>query len=149
MFKSSRLLSATLIPLVLFLTACGGGGAQQPTAPKLERAGSPDFEKYRQLIKVDGLEADEGTRAIGDIVMTLHATVRNFTGRTLNGLEVHAAVVDLEGKPVKERNVLLIPTRQAELDNNQSIKVQVLLEGMSKQDTRANIKMEVTGYSFK
>jgi hypothetical protein len=148
MFKSSRLLSATLSLLVVFLMSCGGG-AQQQNAPQLVRAGSPDFEKYQQLIKVDGLEADEAARPIGDIVMTLHATVRNFTGRTLNGLEVHAAVVDLEGKPVKERNVTLVPARQAELDNNQSMKVQVLLEGISKQATRANIKMEVTGYSFK
>jgi hypothetical protein len=81
--------------------------------------------------------------------MTLRATVRNFTGRTLNGLEVHAAVVDLTGKPVKERNVIVIPSRQPELDNNQTMKVQVLLEGINKNDTRANIKMEVTGFSFK
>jgi hypothetical protein len=134
--------------LAISLVACGGG-AQQSSGPQLVRAGSPDFEKYQQLIKIDSLEADEATRPIGDMVMTLRATVRNFTGRTLNALEVHAAVVDLDGKPVKERNVMLIPTRQPELENNKTMPAQVLLEGISKNATRANIKMEVTGFSFK
>ena len=47
--------------------------------------------------------------------MNLQTTVRNFTGRTVNGLEVKAAVVDGEGKPVKQRTVVVIPTKQAEL----------------------------------
>ena len=67
------------------------------------RAGSPDFEKYKKLIPLDEQEADESPRALGDIVMTLHATARNFTGRTITGLEVHAAVVDHQNQPVKER----------------------------------------------
>jgi hypothetical protein len=147
--KSRRRLLYTFISLLAIILAGCGGGAQQNTSPPLIRAGSPDFEKYRQLIKIDDLEADESARPIGDIVMTLRATVRNFTGRPLNALEVHAAVVDLDGKPVKERNVMIIPSRQPELDNNQTMKAQVLLEGISKNDTRANIKMEVTGFSFK
>jgi hypothetical protein len=133
---------------VILLVGCGGG-AKRNNLPQLVRAGGADFEKYQQLIKIDELEADEAARPIGDMVVTLYATIRNFTGRTLNGLEVRAAVVDLEGKPVKERHVLIIPNRQPELDNNQTMKAQVLLEGISKNATRANIKMEITGFSFK
>jgi hypothetical protein len=146
---SLRLLLAALSCSVILFMGCGGGGAQQNSLPPLMRAGGADFEKYQQLIKIDEVEADEAARPVGDIVMTLRGTVRNFTGRTLNALEVRASVVDLEGKPVKERNVLIIPNRQAELDNNQTMKAQVLLEGISKNATRANIKMEVTGFSFK
>lgn len=134
--------------LAIVLTGCGGK-AQPDALAQLVRAGSPDFEKYQQLIKIDDLEADQAARPIGDIVMTMRATVRNFTGRNLNGLEVRAAVVDLEGKPVKERIVVLIPARQPALDNNQTMKAQVLLEGIHKNSTLANIKMEVTGFSFK
>lgn len=142
-----RLLLAFLIVTALISGACGG--EQPPASRPLVRAGSPDFEKYQQLIKIDELDATESARPIGDIVMELFGTVRNFTGRTLNGLEIRAAVVDLEGKPVKERTLMVIPNKKAELDNNQTMKVQVLLEGFSKNDTRANIKMEVTGFSFK
>jgi hypothetical protein len=113
------------------------------------RAGSPDFEKYSKLIARDDPEADEAKRALGDTVMTLHTTVRNFTGRTITGLEIRAAVVDHDGKPVKERTVVVIPGRQPELDPNKTMKVSVILEGFTDSDDRANIKMEVTGFILK
>lgn len=144
--KRPHLLVAVLCFGAIILAGCGG---QQNNHPPLVRAGSPDFEKFQPLIKVDDLEATESTRAVGDIVMTLFGTVRNFTGRTLNGLEIRVAVVDLEGKPVKERTLMVIPNQKPELDNNQTMKAQALLEGISKNATRANLKMEVTGFSFK
>jgi hypothetical protein len=145
---AQRLLVASLSILALFLSGCGGG-PQQSNIPQLVRAGAPDYEKYQPLIKIDDVEATESTRAVGDIVMTLYGTVRNFTGRTLNGLEVRVSVVDLEGKPVKERTLIVIPNQKTELDNNQNMKAQALLEGINKNATRANIRMEVTGFSFK
>jgi hypothetical protein len=114
------------------------------------RAGSPDFEKYQKLIARDDPEADESPRALGDIVMTLHTTVRNFTGRTITGLEVHAAVVDHQNQPVKERTVVVLPnSERGELEPNKTMFVGVRLEGMTDTDDRANIKMEVTGFRFK
>lgn len=133
---------------IIFLSGCGGG-TQQSNLPQLIRAGSADYEKFQPLIKIDDVEATESVRAVGDIVMTLFGTVRNFTGRTLNGLEIRVAVVDLDGKPVKERTLIVIPNQKPELDNNQTMKAQALLEGISKNATRANIRMEVTGFSFK
>ncbi len=94
-------------------------------------------------------EADEAKRALGDIVMSLQGTVRNFSGRTLTGLEISAAVVNHQGQPVKQRTVVVIPARQAELDHNRTIPVQVMLEGMTDADDRANIRMEVTAFTFK
>ena len=114
------------------------------------RAGSPDFEKYKKLIPLDEQEADESPRALGDIVMTLHATARNFTGRTITGLEVHASVVDHQNQPVKERTVVVLPnSERGELEPNKTMFVGVRLEGMTETDDRANIKMEVVGFRFK
>ncbi len=114
------------------------------------RAGSPDFDKYKKLIPLDDPEADESPRALGDIVMTLHTTARNFTGRTIAGLEVHAAVVDHQNQPVKERTVVVLPnSERGELEPNKTMFVGVRLEGMTDSDDRANIKMEVTGFRFK
>jgi hypothetical protein len=147
--KARYFLIAILGLCVILLSGCGGSQPQQNAAPPLVRAGGQDFEKYQQLIKVDDLVADESGRAVGDIIMIFQATIRNFTGRTLNGLEVRVAVVDLEGKPVKERTLSVIPSQKPELENNQSMKAQARLEGINKNATRANIKMEVTGFSFK
>ena len=120
-----------------------------PTLAGATRQGSPDFEKYKRLIALDDPLADEAKRALGDTVMTLQTTVRNFTGRTITGLEMHGAVVDHDGKPVKERTLVVIPGRQAELEPNKTLKVGIVLEGFTDNDDRANIKMEVTGFTLK
>jgi hypothetical protein len=116
------------------------------------RPGSPEFEQIKERLVVDEPEATEGGRVVGDIVMTLKTIVRNFTGRTITGLEVRAAVVDLNGKPVKERYVIVIPNvakNITELENNKTLPVAVTIEGFSKSDVRANIQMEVAGVKFK
>jgi hypothetical protein len=120
-----------------------------PTLAGAVRQGSPDFEKYSKLIVLDEQEADEAKRTMGDTVMSLHTTVRNLTGRTISGLEIRGAVVDHDGKPVKERTVVVIPGRQPELDPNKTMKVSVMLEGFKDSDDRANIKMEVTGFTLR
>ena len=119
------------------------------TPPALQgaiRPGSPDWEKYAKLIALDDPEADEAKRALGDTVMTLQTTARNFTGKTITGLEIRASVVDHDGKPVKQRTLAVIPGRQTELDPNKTMRVAIVLDGFTDEDDRANIKMEVSGF---
>jgi hypothetical protein len=144
-------IAAVVIALVFFalMKVVGGGGTTEPTLQGAIRAGSPLFEEYKSKIVLDDPEATEAKRALGDIVMSLQTTVRNLTGKTLTGLEIRAAVVDYEGRPIKERTVVVIPTRQPELPPNKTMPVQVMLEGMKDTDPRANIKMEVTAFKFK
>ena len=120
-----------------------------PTLQGAIRPGSPDWDKYAKLIARDDPEADEAKRALGDTVMTLHTTVRNFTGKTITGLEVRGSVVDSDGKPVKERTLVVIPGRQPELDPLKTMKVSIMIDGFSDSDNRANIKMEVTGFTLR
>jgi hypothetical protein len=143
--------AAVIIALFFYLLmrAGAGGPSTEPTLQSAIRSGSPEFEQYKSNIALDEPEAEEAKRALGDIVMSLHTTVRNVTGKTLNGLEIRAAVVDHQGNAVKQRTVVVIPTRQPELAPNKTMPVQVMLEGMSDTDDRANIKMEVTGFRFK
>jgi hypothetical protein len=121
-----------------------------PTLAGATRAGAPDFEKYSKLIVLDEKEADEARRALGDIVMTLHTTVRNFTGHTITGLEIYGAVVDHDGKPVKEITLVVIPQLDhPELDPNKTMKASLMMEGFTDSDDRANFKMEVTGFKLR
>jgi hypothetical protein len=153
-FLVVALVSVLMISVILFVLKSGyfGGGGDNSQQPRLEnaiRAGTPEFEQYKDKIFMDQPEATEAKRALGDTVMTLRTTVRNFSGRTLNGLEMYAAVVDMQGKPVKERTVIAIPTRQPELEPNKTIAVPVTLEGFKDTDDRANIKMAITAFRFK
>jgi len=145
------IIAAIVIAVVFyFLMRASGGGRPEPTLANAIRAGSPQFAEFAPKIVLDEPDADQSDRALGDIVMNLQTTARNFTGRTLNGLEIKAAVVDHQGQPVKQRVVVVMPTeRQAELEPNRTMTVGVRLEGMTDKDDRANIKMEVTGFTFK
>lgn len=135
--------------LFYVLMRAGKNSGGPPRLADAIRPGSPDWDKYSKLIALDEPEADEAGRALGDIVMTLHTTVRNFTGRTLAGLEIRGAVVDHQGNPVRERYVIVIPAKQPELEPNKTIAVNVVLDGMTETTDRANIKMEVTGFKLK
>jgi hypothetical protein len=136
--------------LFYFLMRATGGGSVEPTLQGAIRSGSPEFAEYQSKIALDPPEAYESKRALGDIVMNLQSIARNFTGRTLSGLEIKGMVVDHQGKPVREHTVVVLPnSQQTELEPNRTMPVQVRLEGMTDKDDRANIKMEVTGFKFK
>jgi hypothetical protein len=135
--------------LFYVLMRASGGGAVEPTLEGALRPGSPEFEQYASKIVLDKPEAYESKRALGDIVMNLQTIVHNFSGRTLTGLEIKGIVVDHQGKPVNQHAVVIVPIRQPELENNRSMAVRVMLEGMTDKDDRANIRMEVSGIRFK
>ena len=135
--------------LFYFLMRATGGGSPQPTLQGAIRPGTAEWNQYRSKIVLDPPEADEARRPLGDIVMTLRCTVRNFTGQPLRGLEMKGTVVDSEGSAVKERAVVVIPTdRQPELGANKTMTAVVVLEGFKESDNRANIKMDVSGFRF-
>ena len=136
--------------LFYFLMRASSRITVEPTLEGAIRPGSPEFAEYAPKIFVEAPEADEAKLALGGIVMNLQTTVRNFTGRTLNGLEMRGMVVDHQGKLVRQKTVVVIPTRsQPELEPNRSMVARIRLEGMTDSDDRANIKMEITGFKFK
>jgi|SRR5687767_13980007 len=143
--------AAVVIALFFYLLmrAGGSGGSAEPRLEGAIRAGSPEFEQYKSQIVLDDPEATEAKRALGDTVMSLSSTVRNLSSKTLSGLEIRGAVVDHQGQSVKERTVIVIPARQAELAPNKTMPVTMMLEGMKDTDVRADIRMEIAGLKFK
>ncbi|HKU74397.1 MAG TPA: hypothetical protein VJR02_10780 [Pyrinomonadaceae bacterium] len=143
---------AAVVIAVLFyglMRLSGRSTASENTLQGAIREGSPQFAEQAKNIVLDEPEGTQAKRALGDIVMGLQTTVRNLTGKTLTGLEIRAAVVDNEGKPVKQKAVVVVPTRQPELAPNKTMQVNVSLDGFKETDVRANIKMEVTAFKFK
>lgn len=145
------IIAAIAIAGLFYLLMRAGKNTSGPPTRLAEaiRPGSPDWDKYSKQIALDAPEADEAGRALGDIVMTLHTTVRNFTGRSITGLEIRAAVVDHQEKAVRERYVVVVPAREPELGPNKTLPVNVVLDGMTETTDRANIRMEVTGFKLK
>jgi len=130
-----------------------------PVDQRLEggiRAGTPEFEKYRELINLDPFIAEYADSVAGDVQLNLATTVRNFTGRTITGLEMRGALNDFEGKPIKERTKIVVPSGSlTELENNGTAKVPIALPGFRGDDKlkietgQGVVVMEVTAVKFK
>jgi hypothetical protein len=153
-FIGAAIVSALLIAALVFWAtrSSTSGATQQPQLAGAIRADSPEFAQIRERLIVDFNPDDhalESTRAIGDVVINMTPKVRNFTGRTVNGLELQATVVDLGGNPIQQRTIIAIPNRQPELEPNKVMEVPIRMEGFKKDDVRANIRIELTGVKFK
>jgi hypothetical protein len=104
----------------------------------------PEFERLREKIIVEQLTATEAPRPLNDFAVEMRATVRNATDRTLSGLEVRGRVVDAQMSVMRERTVVVIPSRQTALEPGEAIAVSILLEGVRPEAERAGLLMEVT-----
>ena len=105
------------------------------------RAGSPDFEKFRDLIKLDDPEGEYARSVSGGIEMRMATTARNFTGRTITGLEMKGSVVGLEDKVIKDRTQIVIPSNAlSELENNQTARVPISIPGFKGEEAAIRFK---------
>jgi hypothetical protein len=109
------------------------------------RPGSPEFPGNKLVVDFDPDEnATIGANALGNYVVTMKPTVRNFTGRVVNGLEFHAAGLDLQGQAIRERTYVT----EEEIGLNRTASPPIGLNFPS--DNRpAQLKLELTGVRFK
>lgn len=111
------------------------------------RPGSPEFEQIRDLLRVE-FDPDEdaviGPTALGTYAVTMRPTVRNFTGRTVSGLEFHASGLDLDKRIVRERTFVW----QQDIEPNKVSAVPISIN--FPQDNRpASLDLKLTGVRFK
>ena len=112
------------------------------------RAGTPEFDEYRERIVIEQPQAVVARRAASDLALELTAAVRNDTGRTIKGLEVCGTLVDSRGNPLSELVAVIIPTQQTAIEPSEAIKARLLLEGVGPEAAQAGVRMEVTGVIF-
>ena len=62
----------------------------------------------------------------------------------INGLEVNCAVITQFNEVLKERRVLVLPTKQELLEPGETITINTQIDGFDKNDDRANIRWKVT-----
>ena len=152
----------TLIIVVAVIAAVVIGGIfyllmRQTAAPEAPatladaiRNGSPEFEQYRSKIALDTPEALQSTNVLGGFQMDHQTTVRNFTGRTITGLEIRAAVLTSQGGVLRERTMVIIPSaKRSELEPNKTMFVTVPISQMKETDDRASLWMEVTAFKLR
>lgn len=119
------------------------------TTPKLEGAlrEGPQFEELKRKIVVDKNQdfTTESRSLAGGLQMRLVAVVRNFTGKSLTGLEVVGTVIDREGKVVREKAAIVLPNSDyPKLDPNKTMPIQVTVDGFEETDDRADFKWRIS-----
>jgi hypothetical protein len=120
--------------------------AQQQQLEGAVREGTPEFEALTKkiVIQTDENNTMQSPTGMGTITMFIRGKIRNFTGKTLTGLEIRTTVIDQLEKPVKEKTLIVVPNQQEKLESNQTMPVSVMIEGFSKDDDRAMIRWKVT-----
>ncbi len=110
------------------------------------REGQPEFALYTKKISIqtDQDGTTESPTAFGTVVMSISGIIRNITGKTLTALEIKVTVIDMAGKPLKDKTVIVIPKQADKLENGESLPVRVMIEGFNKDDDRAQIRWKVT-----
>ena len=151
-------LLAAIITMVIALVAAGMHylALTQPysvsySQPQLEgslRAGNPDFESLRQKVSVERLVGVEKLHPFNDLAIELTATVTNNTGSPISGMELRGAISDSDGSLVRERKVVVIPTRQTVLEPDEAMNVRILIENIKPDSERGHISLEVTALRF-
>jgi hypothetical protein len=121
---------------------------QKPGEERLANAvrqGEPNWPGNKLVVDFDPDEnATIGANALGNHVVTMKPTVRNFTGRVVNGLEFRAGGLDLKGNVIRERTYVT----EEEIDVNKIASPAIGLN--FPQDNRpAQLKLELTGVRFK
>jgi hypothetical protein len=74
----------------------------------------------------------------------LVGVARNFTGKTITGLEVVGSVVNEKGEVLKQKTAIIIPGPQAEkLEHNKSTPFTIRIDGFDAKDDRANFNFKL------
>ena len=107
--------------------------------------GSPEFAAITKDIIISTAETTrESPNAFGTISMWIDGTIRNKGDKMINGLEVNVAVVDSFNTVLKEKRLLVVPTKQPQLAPGDTIDVHLEIGGFDRKDDRANIRWKVT-----
>ena len=147
-FIAVALASAVLVAGLVWLATRPSTRTGDPRLANALRPGSPEFEQIRERLVVefnpDDGDASIGPTALGPYSVSMRPTVRNFTGRTVSGLEFHAAGLDLAKEVIRERTFVW----QQEIEPN---KVSVVSFSMNfpADSQPASLKLDLTGVTFK
>jgi hypothetical protein len=143
-FVAVAVVAALLIAGFAYLTMRPSARPGEEHLAGALRPGSPEYPAGDKLI-VD-FDPDEdatiGANALGNYVVTMKPTVRNFTGRTVGGLEFHASGLDLQGQTIRERTFVA----EEEIEPNRTSSPAI---GLNFPNRPAQLKLELTGVRFK
>ena len=147
-----------LIAILVAVMIVGGGilliWKLQPSMQEQEeqalagafREGTPEFDAITRRIVAETNEDKTWFSPVGTggIMMQIEGRIRNNSDKVVTGLEIRVSVVDLGGRVVKDRTLLVVPNQRKTLAPKEQMDVSVRIDGFKQDDDRANIRWKVT-----
>jgi hypothetical protein len=145
-FIAIAVVGALLVAGLAWWASRPSAGPREASLENALRPGSAEFPGPDKLaVEFDpDANAEIGPTALGPWAVTMRPVVRNFTGRTLNGLEFRASGLDLSGKVIRERTY--VTEQELEPFKVQSPAISV---NFPQDNKPASLKLELTGVRFK
>jgi hypothetical protein len=140
------LMSGIAVLAVIALVVIVSSMSKKQAPLELARAGSPEFDSYIGSVKVSGIEKRKGERLnifYGRFIFTLE----NAGNKTINGLQMRMAAIDMNAQVVKEKIITVIPTLREPLGPGQSARLDLSFEPIPNPDELQDMTIEV--YSLK
>jgi len=140
----SGLAILAVIALIIMVTSF----ARRPAQNEFAYAGSSEFDSYVSNVLINNLEKRTGERITGRYAL-MKCTVQNGGDKVLIGLQLKATVLRTGGALIREKIVTPIPHTKESLDPNQSMKIEVSLEGVPDASEIMDMTIEVHGLKVK
>ena len=110
------------------------------------REGSPDFDALtrRIIAETDEDNTWQSPVGTGGIMMQIAGRIRNNGDKVVTGLEIKVSVVDISGKVIKDKTLVIVPIQKRKLAPKEQMNVTIRIDGFAPDDDRANIRWKVT-----
>jgi hypothetical protein len=137
---------AVLVVLALIITVTSL--VRKPAPTEFAEAGSAEYDGYAANIVIGDVGKVTGERITGRYA-TIKCSVQNAGDRVLTALRLRAVVVGFGGQLIRDKIVTPIPNTRDELGPNQSMKVEVSMEGVPHPSEISDITIELNALKLK
>jgi hypothetical protein len=144
--RTVMLLSGVAVLAVIALVVLVTSVSRKQAPLEFARPGAPEFDSYVGNVKLTNVEKRKGERMniyYGRFLLTLE----NSGDKSLIGLQLRLAAIDLDNQVAKEKIVTVIPTIREPVGPNQSAKLDLSFEPIPNPDELQDMTVEV--YSLK
>jgi len=144
--RTIMLLSGVAVLAVIALVVLVTSISRKQAPMEFARPGSPEFDSYISQVKLSNIEKRKGER-LNVFYGRFLVTLENTGDKTLVGLQVRMAAIDMNKDLVREKVVTVIPAIRGPLEAGQSARLDISFEPIPNPDDLQDMTIEV--YSLK
>jgi hypothetical protein len=144
--RAIMLLSGVAVLAVIVLVVLVTSMSKKQAPVEFARPGSSEFDSYIGSVKLTNIVKRKGER-LNNFYGRFLLTLENTGDRTITGLQLRMAAINLDNQVVREKVVAIIPAQREPLGPGQSARLDLYFEPLPNPDELQDMTIEV--YSLK